>query len=298
MVPGNDARFTMEAFLALTGHPACTDPAQAHLDFSSNDARYQQQLEASIAAAAALGFATPTLDSVSPTPGSAAATPRGGTPAAAASAGGYGGSNTPGRQPGAYSNDSDSDWQRPGSGPRNGRPAAPPGFGGAASIPPPGFSDSHSQHLAVPPGFEAATSSGPAVHDDDFPPGFEPAARANSSQPAATAPSSWAAAAASGRGSRAAAASAAVGGGGGAAAARPASPGPRQAPARQAASVDPLAYRAGKQAAASSGTSITGGAWGAPQQQHKPAASAFEAHNSNMGSSSAAVAYQPNPDGW
>jgi hypothetical protein len=63
---GNDARYTMEAFLALTGHPPCSDPLQAHLDFASQDARYQRQIEASMAAAAALGWATPGTPSPGP----------------------------------------------------------------------------------------------------------------------------------------------------------------------------------------------------------------------------------------
>jgi len=57
--PGNDARFTMEAFLALTGHTICSDPAAAHNNALLHDPRYKQQLEASIQAAAEQGWGAP-----------------------------------------------------------------------------------------------------------------------------------------------------------------------------------------------------------------------------------------------
>jgi hypothetical protein len=50
----------MEAFLALTGHPACADPAAAHTNSLAHDPRYKQQLEASMQAAIAQGWGAPT----------------------------------------------------------------------------------------------------------------------------------------------------------------------------------------------------------------------------------------------
>lgn len=118
---GNDARFTMEAFLALAGHTPCSDPLQAHMDFASTDARYQRQTEASLAAAAALGWETP--GSPSPGPGTptagAGAGPRSnssgvaGTGGYAAAAGGFG--SRPGSNGGSEGGfGSDGDWQRNG----------------------------------------------------------------------------------------------------------------------------------------------------------------------------------------
>lgn len=37
--PGNDARFTMEAFLALAGHDPCSDPAEVHREAAQHDDR-------------------------------------------------------------------------------------------------------------------------------------------------------------------------------------------------------------------------------------------------------------------
>eukprot|EP00879_Flechtneria_rotunda_P020262 GHRR01021310.1.p1 GENE.GHRR01021310.1~~GHRR01021310.1.p1 ORF type:complete len:496 (+),score=235.55 GHRR01021310.1:1806-3293(+) len=74
---GNDAGYTMEAFLALAGHPTCPDPAAVHLDNQVQDASYQQQLKASIRAAAEQGWGV--LTDLAPL-----ATPSIGSPAAPA----------------------------------------------------------------------------------------------------------------------------------------------------------------------------------------------------------------------
>ena len=49
----------MEAFLALTGHPVCSDPAAAHSNALLHDPRYKQQLAASMAAAQEQGWGAP-----------------------------------------------------------------------------------------------------------------------------------------------------------------------------------------------------------------------------------------------
>eukprot|EP00775_Hariotina_reticulata_P006331 gene6331-6565_t len=65
---GNDARFTMEAFLALAGHEPCPDPADAHMQSTQHDDRYQQQLESSLQAARAQGWGSPLPSSSGPSP--------------------------------------------------------------------------------------------------------------------------------------------------------------------------------------------------------------------------------------
>jgi hypothetical protein len=106
-VSGNDARFTMEAFLALTGHPVCKDPAAAHSNALLHDPRYKQQLEASIQAAAEQGWGAPFP--VQPPPkrgrapqsvGSGSANGSAGTSPAAPQAVGAGGWNSPASAPG------------------------------------------------------------------------------------------------------------------------------------------------------------------------------------------------------
>ncbi|KAF8072693.1 SPAC2C4.08 [Scenedesmus sp. PABB004] len=73
---GNDSRFTLEAFLAMAGHPACPDPEAAHLALRDNDEAFQRDLERSLAAAAAQGFTT-ILPGTPGTPGAHARAPAG-----------------------------------------------------------------------------------------------------------------------------------------------------------------------------------------------------------------------------
>jgi hypothetical protein len=47
--PGNDARFTMEAFLALAGHEPCPDPAEVHREAAQHDDRCGRGLWGSLA---------------------------------------------------------------------------------------------------------------------------------------------------------------------------------------------------------------------------------------------------------
>lgn len=129
---GNDARFTMEAFLALTGHPVCSDPAAAHSNALLHDPRYKQQLEASIQAAAEQGWGAPVpvqppvkrgrmpmQGRISPS-GSAGSPSPHAPPAAAPAAGAWGGGRGGGPAPAAAAA---SAW---------GKPAPASGAGGGA----------------------------------------------------------------------------------------------------------------------------------------------------------------------
>lgn len=311
---GNDARFTMEAFLALCGHPACADPLQAHIDSLTTDVRYQQELEESLKAAAAQGWGTP-VSSVSQdratTPVSqdgsivsgsrgsaaAAANSRPGSGAASAWKTGYNSSLGPSRfDSAAVSSDN-------GSVASSGGLSPPPGFAARHQAPPPGF-----EVLSF--GAKAGGNVKPDDDDDDYPPGFTPTKNTGP----ASAASSWAAK---------------LGGGGGvgnawgrgppaAAAAEPQrghNPSNGNAWSKVPCSTAAAASAAGAGPWSSAAAKATSSAWGGEASRHDAAAATggsngrgwgqassrqggFAAHNSSVDTGYLPVEYEPNPDAF
>lgn len=297
----------MEAFLAMSGHPACPDPVQAHIDSLNNDDRYQKEIEESLMAAAAQGWGTPSSTGKGATPASTSGTTTptwGAAPAAAVSAGlsRLAHSSTQAiSRPSSAANGSDCGSMTSSDG-----MSAPPGFAPKRHpAVPPGFSvlGTSRNHPAVPPG-------SPAAADDDVPPGFgaKPCAPAPAPAPA----NSWA----SKLGGNTAGSSNAWGRGPPAAA--PAGvaasgtsiskPGNAWGRGPAAAAAAPPAKAAGAWPAASAKTSGStwreesasagggGGGWGAGKQQQDQGG--FAARNSSVMVANAAVVYEPNPDGW
>lgn len=282
----------MEAFLAMAGHPVCTDPVQAHLDSLSNNVRYQKGIEESMLAAAAQGWGSPV-----PSPG------KGNSPAST------NGANTPisGVAPGAAVVASKLSRLALGSTPAS-RPSSAANYsdecGSVSSAdgltPPPGWGPRRPP-AGAPPGFAAAADDD---DDDDVPPGF-PGIGRSSAAAGAAASGPWAAEA----GTNGTSVTTSTGQWGNGPPKQPTT-GPWAAAARAAAG------------AAASCSSQCGNAWGrgmpptvrAPAARAAPAKAANgnwnnqhkrsigngwgSAHNSSVDHAQETPGYAPNPDGW